>query len=126
MCIRDRLDVKTAFLNGDLNEEVYIKLPPELGGKILRLHKALYGLKQAARAWFAKLRDSVIEYGFTPSKHEPCLFTRGQGSKRVEVVVHVDDALIAGKRPAVNDAKRLTWARCSRSRTWVSPLISSA
>ena len=101
----DQLDVKTAFLNGDLNEEVYIKLPPELGGKILRLHKALYGLKQAARAWFAKLRESMIEHGFTPSKHEPCLFTRGHGAERVDVVVHVDDALIAGKRPAINDAK---------------------
>ena len=101
----DQLDVKTAFLNGDLNEEVYIKLPPELGGKILRLHKALYGLKQAARAWFAKLRDSMIEHGFTPSKHEPCLFSRGQGADRVDVVVHVDDALLAGKRTAVNAAK---------------------
>ena len=84
---------------------MYIKLPPELGGKILRLHKALYGLKQAARAWFAKLRESMIEHGFTPSKHEPCLFTRGHGAERVDVVVHVDDALIAGKRPAINDAK---------------------
>ena len=54
---------------------------------------------------FAKLRDCMIEHGFTPSKHEPCLFTRGQGEERVHVMVHVDDALIAGKRQAVNDAK---------------------
>jgi len=79
----DQLDVKTAFLNGDLSGDVFIKLPAELGGKIWRLHKALYGLKQAARAWFAKLRSSMMEHGFTPSKHEPCLFFRGSGKDRV-------------------------------------------
>lgn len=73
----DQLDVKTAFLNGELSGDVFLKLPPELGSKVWRLHKALYGLKQAARAWFAKLRSSMLEHGFTPSKHEPCLFFRG-------------------------------------------------
>ena len=47
----DQLDVKTAFLNGELSGDVFLKLPPELGSKVWRLHKALYGLKQAARAW---------------------------------------------------------------------------
>jgi transposase InsO family protein len=63
----DQLDVKTAFRNGGLSEEVYLKLPAELGSTVWRLHKALYGLKQAARAWFAKLRDSMLAHGFTPS-----------------------------------------------------------
>lgn len=50
----DQIDVRTAFLNGDLEEDVYIKLPNELGGGVRKLHKALYGLKQAARAWHDK------------------------------------------------------------------------
>jgi hypothetical protein len=49
----EQRDVRTAFLNGDLTEEVYIRLPSELGGKIRKLHKTLYDLKQAARAWHA-------------------------------------------------------------------------
>lgn len=101
----DQLDVKTAFLNGELSGEVFLKLPPELGGKVWRLHKALYGLKQAARAWFAKLRDAMIDHHFTPSKHEPCLFFGGQGTDRVYVMFHVDDAIIVGNRPAVDRAK---------------------
>jgi hypothetical protein len=102
----DQLDVKTAFLNGELSDQVYIKLPPELGSTVWRLHKALYGLKQAARAWFAKLRGSMLEHGFTPSQNDPCLFLRGQGAERVYVMAHVDDALVAGRRAAVNKAKR--------------------
>jgi hypothetical protein len=101
----EQLDVRTAFLNGDLSEEVYLRLPSELGGKIWKLHKALYGLKQAARAWHDKLRDEMLKHGFTPCKHEPCLFFRGQGDMRVYVVIHVDDALIFGQRPAISKAK---------------------
>jgi transposase InsO family protein len=101
-----QLDVRTAFLNGDLSEEVYVRLPPELGSKVWKLHKALYGLKQAARAWHEKLRDQMIEHGFSPSKHEPCLFFRGRGDERVYVVIHVDDALIFGKPAAVSKAKQ--------------------
>ena len=101
----DQLDVKTAFHNGDLSEEIYIKLPPELGSKVWRLYKALHGLKQAARAWFAKLRNSMLEHGLTPSKHEPCLFFRGTTQDKVYVMVHVDDSLIVGARAAVDAAK---------------------
>jgi hypothetical protein len=101
-----QLDVKTAFLNGDLPGDIYPKLPNEVGGMVWKLHKALYGLKQAAHAWHAKLRDAMIDHGFVPSKHEPCLFLRGTGSNRVYVMVHVDDALLVGSTQAVRDAKR--------------------
>lgn len=103
LCI-DQLDVCTAFLNGELTAEVYLKLSAELGGKNWMLHKALYGLKQADRVWHAKLRDEMMKQGLLPSKNEPCLFLRGAGAARVYVMVHVDDALIIGKRPAVNAA----------------------
>jgi hypothetical protein len=103
----DQVDVKTAFLNGDLKEDVYLRLPPELGGAIWLLHKSLYGLKQAARQWHAKIRNEMIKHGFTPCKHEPCLFMKTDATGTVYVMVHVDDALVIGPRAAVNRAKQL-------------------
>jgi hypothetical protein len=69
------MDVKSAFLNGDLKEEVYVHQPPGFAipgkeGKLLRLHKALYGLRQAPRAWNAKLDSTLKGMGFTPSPHK--------------------------------------------------------
>ena len=102
----DQIDVKTAFLNGDLEEEVYLKLPAEFGGKTWRLRKALYGLKQAARAWHNKQRESMLKVGFKPSPHDLCLFVLGNGDSRVYMLIHVDDALIAGHKKFVEIAKK--------------------
>ena len=100
-------DVKTAFLNGELTEEVFVAPPPSLqkGNTVWRLKKALYGLKQAARAWHAKLKEELGAAGFQPSAHDPCLFLAGAGSERVYVLVHVDDALLVGNPGAVERAK---------------------
>jgi hypothetical protein len=69
------MDVKSAFLNGELVEEVYVQQPPGFiaaghEGKVLKLHKALYGLKQAPRAWNSKLDNSLLALGFTRSECE--------------------------------------------------------
>src|SRR5688572_28157620 len=69
------MDVKSAFLNSDLKEEVYVHQPPGFAipgkeGKVLRLRKALYGLRQAPRAWNAKLDSTLKGMGFTPNPHE--------------------------------------------------------
>lgn len=101
----DQLDVRTAFLNGELAGRVYLKLPAELGGKTWLLCKALYGLKQAARQWHAKLREEMLSHGLTPSQHEPCLFFRGEGEECVFVMIHVQDSLVVGTTPAVRGAK---------------------
>jgi hypothetical protein len=61
-----QFDVSTAFLSGDLEETVFLKLPPELGGKLWRLKKALYGLKQAARSWQMKLRQVMTDSDSLP------------------------------------------------------------
>jgi hypothetical protein len=103
----DQVDVKTAFLNGDLKDDVYLKLPPELGGNIWQLHKSLYGLKQAARQWHAKLRQEMQANGYTASMHEPCLFYKTDRTGSVYILVHVDDALVIGPRAAVHTAKQL-------------------
>jgi hypothetical protein len=72
-----QFDVEVAFLNGNLTEEIYVRLPDELGGDIWRLKKALYGLKQAARVWHQKLREIMESLGYESSCIDPCLFTRG-------------------------------------------------
>ncbi|GJS83658.1 retrovirus-related pol polyprotein from transposon TNT 1-94 [Tanacetum coccineum] len=78
---QELMDVKTAFLNGELNEVVYVSQPegfvdPEHPSHVYRLKKALYGLKQAPRAWYDKLSAFLIKSGFTKGVVDPTLFTR--------------------------------------------------
>jgi hypothetical protein len=73
------MDVKSAFLNGDLKEEVYVHQPPGFAipgkeGKVLRLRKALYGLRQAPRAWNAKLDSTLKVMGFEQSSHDAAIY----------------------------------------------------
>ena len=95
------MDVKSAFLNGDLKEEVYVMQPPgyAIDGeehKVLRLDKALYGLRQAPRAWNAKLDRCLLGLGFTRSPSEHAVYGRGRGTARLLVGVYVDDLIITG------------------------------
>ncbi|GKA69372.1 retrovirus-related pol polyprotein from transposon TNT 1-94 [Tanacetum coccineum] len=93
-----QMDVKTAFLNGPLKEEVYVSQPegfidPEFPDHVYRLKKALYGLKQAPRAWYDKLSSFLIENGFTKGIVDPTLFTRRHGEDILLVQVYVDDII---------------------------------
>lgn len=95
------MDVKCAFLNGELAEEVYVSRPPGLvvageEQKVLRLDKALYGLRQAPRAWYAKLDHCLIQLGFSRSSSDHAVYGRGQDSARLLVGVYVDDLIITG------------------------------
>ena len=95
------MDVKTAFLNGELEEEVYVKQPPgyvEEGAehKVLKLKKALYGLKQAPRAWNIKLDKTLLSLGFERCPLEHALYKRGKGADHPLVGVYVDNLLITG------------------------------
>jgi hypothetical protein len=95
------MDVKLAFLNGDLQEEVYVQQPPGfiIAGeedKVLHLSKALYGLHQAPRAWYAKLDASLDMLGFHRSESEHAVYTRGTGGHHLAVGVYVDDLVITG------------------------------
>jgi hypothetical protein len=98
-----QIDVKTAFLNGELVEEVYILPPPglPLKGRAWRLRRALYGLKQAALAWYEKWTKVMLSLGFKPSEADPCLFTGSMAGSRLLIGLYVDDALMVGKLEAI-------------------------
>lgn len=105
-----QLDVKTAFLNGDLEEEIFIRQPPgfEEGGPnvVARLHKALYGLRQASRAWHKTLHQFLVSEGFRVSQADPSLYIRETDGEVVYLLIYVDDVLIAScDLQAVADVK---------------------
>ncbi|CAI7840482.1 unnamed protein product [Closterium sp. NIES-53] len=92
-----QMDVTTAFLNGVLEEEIFMAQPEGFddgSGRVWKLKKALYGLKQAPRQWYLKLREVLEEIGFTPSSADHSLFMLGEGEKRSFMVVYMEDILI--------------------------------
>ena len=96
-----QMDVKSAFFNGDLQEEVYMTQPEGyvIPGKemmVYRLIKSLYGLKQAPRAWYIKIDEHLISHGFERNPYDPNLYLKKQGGEMVIVVVYVDDLVITG------------------------------
>ena len=94
-----QMDVKNAFLHGDLHEKVYMQPPPGVDappGYVCRLRRALYGLKQAPRAWFERFASVIQAAGFTPSDHDPALFIHLSPRGRTLLLLYVDDMLITG------------------------------
>ena len=96
-----QLDIKTAFLNGDLHEEVYVVQPRGFvqkgeENKVCRLKKALYGLKQAPRAWYEKMHAYLTAHGFQNSPTESTLYVKRQGDVFLIIVLYVDDMLLTG------------------------------
>lgn len=97
-----QFDVQTAFLNGDLFEDIYMK--PPIGhelpkGKVYKLKKSLYGLKQAARAWNDKFKKALIKGGAKQSLNDPCLFIMKCGTSICYILIHVDDILACTNNP---------------------------
>jgi hypothetical protein len=105
-----QLDVKNAFLNGYLSEEVYMRPPPGFShapGLVCRLRRALYGLKQSPRAWYSRFHDVVLQIGFQPSAHESALFIRRTSQGLVLLLLYVDDMIITGSdSTAIDEVKR--------------------
>ena len=95
-----QMDVKTAFLNGDLNEEVYMIQPEgfvanDSGKLVCRLKKSIYGLKQASRQWYLKFHSVVASYGFVENKVHQCIYCKVSGRKFIFLILYVDDILLA-------------------------------
>ncbi|CAG4970927.1 unnamed protein product [Colias eurytheme] len=93
------LDVTTAFLNGFLNETVYMKKPVTFEcndgeNKVLKLKRAIYGLKQSSRAWYERVNDYLISLGYKKSEYEPCLFSKFKDNVKIVIALFVDDFFV--------------------------------
>ena len=96
-----QMDVVTAFLNGDLKEEIYMQQPsgyiqPDKNGLVCKLKKSLYGLKQSPRCWNEKLCEHLKSLGFKESVADPCIFVRQKKELQI-IVVYVDDLILLSK-----------------------------
>ena len=96
-----QMDVKTAFLNGNLTEDVYMMQPegfvdPTNAGKICKLQKSIYGLKQASRSWNIRFDEVVKGFGFIKNEEEACVYTKESGSYVAFLILYVDDILLIG------------------------------
>ena len=94
-----QLDIKNAFLNGDLEEEVYMDAPlgfsEKFGTKVCKLKKSLYGLKQSPRAWFEKFTQFVKSQGYTQGQGDHTMFIRHSHDGKIAIlIVYVDDIIL--------------------------------
>ena len=107
-----QMDVKTAFLNGELEEEIYMRQPPgytseQTKDKVWKLKKGLYGLKQAPRMWWIKLDSYLQSIGFTRGTADHSIYVQRSDQELVILTVYVDDLLIiSNKMSAVERTKR--------------------
>ena len=107
------MDVKSAFLNGFIEEEVYVEQPPGFENKcfpnhVYKLEKALYGLKQAPRAWYERLSGFLVEKGFQRGKLDTTLFVQRKGKDILLVQIYVDDIIFG----ATNISMCENFAKC--------------
>ncbi|WCJ29450.1 Retrovirus-related Pol polyprotein from transposon TNT 1-94 [Euphorbia peplus] len=106
-----QMDVKTAFLNGELNEEIYMEQPvgfvvPGCEQKVCKLNKSIYGLKQSSRQWYIRFHNQMISNDFKILEEDHCVYIKRSGRKFVILSLYVDDILIAGNDIAfVNQIK---------------------
>ena len=103
-----QMDVKTAFLNGNLEESIYMVQPEGFiqkgqEQKVCKLQKSIYGLKQASRSWNIRFDTAIKSYGFEQNVDEPCVYKRIINSTVAFLVLYVDDILLIG-----NDVGHLT------------------
>lgn len=98
-----QMDVKTAFLNGELEECIYMEIPQGVIvdnetriNQICRLKKALYGLKISSKRWNKRFTEEVLKLGLVKTTHEPCLYTylSKDGNRMAAITLYVDDMLI--------------------------------
>jgi hypothetical protein len=95
------MDVKNAFLNGVIQEEVYVRQPlgfesPKYPDRVYKLSKALYGLKQAPRSWYARLKTFFLEYGYIIGSVDKTLFTLNHVTDFLLVQIYVNNIIFGG------------------------------
>ena len=99
------MDVKSTFLHGDLQEEIYMEQPPGYvqndSSLVCHLKKSLYGLKQAPRAWYAKMDNFLIAIGFSRFHFDPNVYTKKVGSHIIILSLYVDDLILTRSDPKI-------------------------
>ena len=95
-----QMDVKTAFLNGNLQEDVYMTQPEgfesEDKTKVCKLKRSIYGLKQASRSWNIRFDETIKEFDFIKNPDEPCVYKKEVDQNVVFLILYVDDILLIG------------------------------
>nr|GEZ58711.1 retrovirus-related Pol polyprotein from transposon TNT 1-94 [Tanacetum cinerariifolium] len=109
--------VKTSFLNGYLNEEVYMEQPigfvnPKYPNWVCKLKRSIYGLKQASRQWNKRFNDEIKKFGFTQNRDEPCVYLKANGSNITFLILYVDDILIMGNNIPMLQGVKSYLGRC--------------
>ena len=120
------MDVETAFLNGNLEEEIFMEIPEglefqdnrlilrteennqeknEKNQKVLKLNKSIYGLKQSPRCWNIRLTEFLTNQGYQISKADPCVFIKINNNQHTVIAVYVDDCFIIGKDKEIEEIK---------------------
>ena len=121
-----QLDVQTAFLNAEVQEEMYVRTPPgyELldattgRPKVMQLQKILYGLRRSPRNWCNTIDDSLRGMGFTATASDPCVHIVGSGDNLSILTMYVDDLLLlGGNTPLLKDIKSQLMSRFAMSHT---------
>ena len=101
-----QFDVKSAFLNGVLQEEIFMEQPEgfqDSTRKVCKLNKSLYGLKQSPRCWNERFKDVLFRFGLRESEADSCLFYRVTSADKLIVVIYVDDGLVAATKKSTAD-----------------------
>ncbi|GJT05439.1 retrotransposon protein, putative, ty1-copia subclass [Tanacetum coccineum] len=106
-----QMDVKIAFLNGYLDEDIYMVQPegfvdPNHPRKVCKLKRSIYGLKQASRSWNKRFDEEIKRFGFTQNLDEPCVYQKASGSNVTFLILYVDDIIIMGNHiPSLQSVK---------------------
>lgn len=117
----EQLDVKTAFLHGDLEEEIYMEQPEGFQEKekehlICKLKKSLYGLKQAPRQWYRKFESFMVDHGFKKTVSDNCVFVkRYANDDLIILLLYVDDMLIIS-----HDTKKIASLKMALSKSFAT------
>ncbi|KAL9263203.1 Retrovirus-related Pol polyprotein from transposon TNT 1-94-like protein [Drosera capensis] len=94
------MDVKTSFLNGDIEDTIYMQqrenfVSGDPKKMVCKLKKSFYGLKQVSRQWYHKFHNVITTFGFEPNIADDCIYHKFSGSKHIFLVLYVDDILLA-------------------------------
>ena len=122
-----QMDVKTAFLNGNLTEDVYMMQPegfvdPTNSGMIYKLQKSIYGWKQASRSWNICFDEVVKGFGFIKNEEEACVYKKESGSSVAFLILYVDDILLIGNYISMLESVKTSLKQMFQLRdAWFNP-----